>query len=257
MSNSYEPHGYLHDNGTNCFTVLAFPELLKFANTEHFNVARDNFFNVAKTELANVAKNNYLNVTKNIFFNITKSEYFNTTKSGFCNVTETDLSIAVKPVLESLVKQSCRASGRQLYQKRLQHMFFVKFAKFLKTPILQNICERLLRIFGIFRKVLELKQNLLIIRDQSSLNDPILLLIVLSTLLITKSCNSIGQEGKIITIIFQSLPIIQWSLFSKTKKCFRQSRGSPGNSTQNVFGSNLRIRILSDIEFAKVYSTRS
>ena len=127
------------------------------------------------------------------FFDILKIEYFNATKSGLYNVTETELFIVTKPVLESLFDKVADLQVRNFIEKRLQHMHFpVKFAKFLRTPFLKNNCKRLPRIF---RKVLELKLNLLIIRDQSSLNDPSLLLILLSTLPVSKSCKSIGQEG--------------------------------------------------------------
>ena len=48
------------------------------------------------------------------------------------------------PALESLFK-SCRILGLQLYWKRLQHRCFpVNIAKFLRTPILKNIYQRLL-----------------------------------------------------------------------------------------------------------------
>ena len=46
------------------------------------------------------------------------------------------------PVLESLFNA---AQACNFIKKRLQHRYFpVKFAKFLRTPILKNICERLL-----------------------------------------------------------------------------------------------------------------
>ena len=122
-----------------------------------------------------------------------KIEYFNATKSGLYNVTETELFIVTKAVLESLFDKVADLQACNFIEKRLQQMHFpVKFAKFLRTPFLKNNCKRLLRIF---RKFLELKVNLLIIRDQSSLNDQSLLLILLSTLPISKSYKSIGQEG--------------------------------------------------------------
>ena len=115
------------------------------AKTEHFNVA--------KTKLSNVAKTNHPNVTKTIVFNIAKSKYFNATKNGFYNVTETELSIVAKAVLESLFNKVAELQACNCIKKRLQHMYFpVKFAKCLRTPILKNICERLLRIFRIFEK---------------------------------------------------------------------------------------------------------
>ena len=50
-------------------------------------------------------------------------------------------------MLESLFKKAAGLKACNFIEKRLQHKCFpVKFAKFLKTTILKNICERLLTI---------------------------------------------------------------------------------------------------------------
>ena len=49
------------------------------------------------------------------------------------------------PVLESLFNKLAELKACNFIKKRLQHRCFpVKFAKFLRTPILKNICGRLL-----------------------------------------------------------------------------------------------------------------
>ena len=51
-----------------------------------------------------------------------------------------------------------RHSDQQLYQKRLHHRYFpMKFVKFSKTPILENICERLLQ--KVFSKTLSMSKS--------------------------------------------------------------------------------------------------
>ena len=51
----------------------------------------------------------------------------------------------IKPVLESLFNKVAGLKAWNFIKNRLQHSCFpVKFAKFLRTPILKNICERLL-----------------------------------------------------------------------------------------------------------------
>ena len=50
-----------------------------------------------------------------------------------------------KPLCWSLFLKSCRVEAWNIIKKRLQHKCFpVNILKFLKTPILKNICERLL-----------------------------------------------------------------------------------------------------------------
>ena len=49
------------------------------------------------------------------------------------------------PVLESLLNKVACLQAWNFIKKGLQHWcFHVKFAKFLRTPILKNICQRLL-----------------------------------------------------------------------------------------------------------------
>ena len=49
------------------------------------------------------------------------------------------------PVLESLLNKFAILQICKFIKKRLQHRFFpVKFAKFLRTPMLKNICNQLL-----------------------------------------------------------------------------------------------------------------
>ena len=49
------------------------------------------------------------------------------------------------PVLESLLNKAAGVQACNFIKKRLQHGCFpVKFAKFLRAPILKNIYERLL-----------------------------------------------------------------------------------------------------------------
>ena len=61
--------------------------------------------------------------------------------SKFCNIHRKT------PVLESLFNK-VEGQACNFIEKRLQHRCFpVNIAKFLKTPILKNICERLLLIF--------------------------------------------------------------------------------------------------------------
>ena len=48
------------------------------------------------------------------------------------------------PVLESLLNKVAGLEACNFIKKRLQHRYFpVKFAIFLRTPILKNICKRL------------------------------------------------------------------------------------------------------------------
>ena len=48
------------------------------------------------------------------------------------------------PVLESIFNNISGLQSCNFIKKRLQHRCFpIKFAKFLRTPILKNICERL------------------------------------------------------------------------------------------------------------------
>ena len=48
-------------------------------------------------------------------------------------------------MLESLFKKAAGLKACNFIEKRLQHKCFpVKFAKFLKTTILKNICEQLI-----------------------------------------------------------------------------------------------------------------
>ena len=52
------------------------------------------------------------------------------------------------PVLESLFNKVAELEACTFIKKRLQHWCFsVNIAKLLRTPILKNICERLLLIF--------------------------------------------------------------------------------------------------------------
>ena len=49
------------------------------------------------------------------------------------------------PVLESLLNKAADLQVCNFIKKRLQHRYFpVIIAKFLRIPILKNICERLL-----------------------------------------------------------------------------------------------------------------
>ena len=49
-------------------------------------------------------------------------------------------------MLKPLLNKIAGLELASFYKKRLQHKCFpVKFAKLLKTPILKNICKRLLR----------------------------------------------------------------------------------------------------------------
>ena len=53
--------------------------------------------------------------------------------------------IGKKPVLESLLNKDVGLQACNFIKKRLQHRYFpVNIAKFLRTRILRNICERLL-----------------------------------------------------------------------------------------------------------------
>ena len=50
-----------------------------------------------------------------------------------------------KPVLESLLNKVAGLHPCNFIKKILQHTYFpVQFARFFRTPILKNICERLL-----------------------------------------------------------------------------------------------------------------
>ena len=54
-------------------------------------------------------------------------------------------SLRKTPVLESLLNKAAGLQACNFIKKRLQHRYFpVKFAKLLRTPILKNICKRLL-----------------------------------------------------------------------------------------------------------------
>ena len=62
------------------------------------------------------------------------------------------------PVVESLFNKVTGILASNLNKKRLHHRCFpVKFTKFLRTPILKNICERLLH--KILSKTLLMSKN--------------------------------------------------------------------------------------------------
>ena len=53
-----------------------------------------------------------------------------------------------KNVLEAIINKGAGLQASNFIKQRLQHSYFpVKFAKFLRTPILKNICERILLQF--------------------------------------------------------------------------------------------------------------
>ena len=79
-----------------------------------------------------------------LFFNISIYE-----SSHRCSVTKSVLknfaNFPKKHLFLSLFLVKLQAEACNFIKKKLQHSCFpVKFAKFLKTPILKNICERLL-----------------------------------------------------------------------------------------------------------------
>ena len=81
-----------------------------------------------------------------------------------CSVKKVFLKISPiskeTPVLEPLLNKAAGLQVCNFIKKILQHRYFpVKFEKFFITPILKNICERLLCSFSLIAPVLEFLHN--------------------------------------------------------------------------------------------------
>ena len=81
-----------------------------------------------------------------------------------CSVKKVFLKISPiskeTPVLEPLLNKAAGLQVCNFIKKILQHRYFpVKFEKFFITPILKNICERLLCSFFLIAPVLEFLHN--------------------------------------------------------------------------------------------------
>ena len=98
------------------------------------------------------------------FCEISKKTFF--TEHLWTTASELRQSHRKTPVLESFFNKATDLRACSFIKKRLQHGCFpVKFAKFLRTSILKNICERLLLKISTLQKTIHrfLSQNMIFI----------------------------------------------------------------------------------------------